>query len=172
MLSLGVSRFFAAFSPFSSGGPAGDEMSNPAKILQEKSSFNYCPLLREQVKGQMEMVHGNLLRSYRRLSDDWSENFIVKIPKIQKNYNPFILSVFLFFPPCAITCYNKWNYFELFFFLGEVGRRVGVATAVNCALAPYWYFIFQINQQTGKWKQEAARPGWLLMIWWCGCAMT
>lgn len=63
LLSVGVSQFLRAL-PFSAG-LGGDEISNPAESLQEKSAFNYCPLLRAEVKGQLEMAHGSPLSGCR-----------------------------------------------------------------------------------------------------------
>lgn len=57
LLSVGVSQF--------SAGLGGDEISNPVESLQEKSAFNYCPVLRAEVKGQLEMPHGSPLSSCR-----------------------------------------------------------------------------------------------------------
>lgn len=63
LVLVGVSQFLRAL--LFSAGLGGDEMSNPAESRQEKSGFNYCPLLRAEVKGQLEMVHGSLLSSCR-----------------------------------------------------------------------------------------------------------
>lgn len=63
LLLLGVSQFLRAL--LFSAGPRGDEIFNPAESLQEKSAFNYCSLLRAEVKEQVEMVHGTRLSSFR-----------------------------------------------------------------------------------------------------------
>lgn len=57
LLLVGVSQFLRAL--LFSAGLGGDEISNPAESLQEKPAFNYCPLLRAEVKGQLETVHGS-----------------------------------------------------------------------------------------------------------------
>lgn len=62
LLSVGVSQFLRAL--LFSAGLGGDEIFNPAESLQKKSAFNYCLLLRAEVKGQIEMVHGSHLSSY------------------------------------------------------------------------------------------------------------
>ena len=51
----GVSQFLGALL-FSTWW-WGDEIFNPAESLQAKSAFNYCPILRAEVKGQVETVH-------------------------------------------------------------------------------------------------------------------
>ena len=61
LLSVGVSQFLRAL--LFSAGLGGDEIFNPAESLQEKSAFNYCPLLRAEVKGQEQTVHGSPLSS-------------------------------------------------------------------------------------------------------------
>lgn len=63
LLLVGVSQFLGAL--LFSTGLGGDEILNPAESLQEKSGFNYCPLLRAEVKGQVETVHGSHLSSCR-----------------------------------------------------------------------------------------------------------
>lgn len=63
LLLVGVSQFLRAL--LFSAGLGGDEISNPAESLQEKSAFNYCTLLRAEVKGQVETVHGSPLSSCR-----------------------------------------------------------------------------------------------------------
>lgn len=37
-------------------------MSNPTESLREKPTFNYGPLLRTEVKGQLEMARGGSLK--------------------------------------------------------------------------------------------------------------
>lgn len=68
LLLVGVSQFLRAL-PFSAG-LGGDEISNPAESLQEKSAFNYCPLLRAEVRGQEELEHGSPLSSCR-VAEKW-----------------------------------------------------------------------------------------------------
>lgn len=63
LLLLGVSQFLRAL--LFSAGLGGDEIFNPAESLQEKSAFNYCSLLRAEVKEQVALVHGTHLSSFR-----------------------------------------------------------------------------------------------------------
>lgn len=63
LLLLGVSQFLRAL--LFSAGLGGDEIFNPAESLQKKSAFNYCSLLRAEVKEQVELVHGSHLSSFR-----------------------------------------------------------------------------------------------------------
>lgn len=63
MLLLGVSQFLRAL--LFSAGLGGDEIFNPAESLQEKSAFNYCSLLRAEVKEQGGIVHETHLRRFR-----------------------------------------------------------------------------------------------------------
>lgn len=64
LLLVGVSQFLRAL--LFSAGLGSDEIFNPAESLQEKSDFNYCPLLRAEVIGQVQAVHdGSPLSSCR-----------------------------------------------------------------------------------------------------------
>lgn len=63
LVLVGVSQFLRAL--LFSARLGVDEISNPAESRQEKSAFNYCPLLRAEVRGQLEMVRGSLLSSCR-----------------------------------------------------------------------------------------------------------
>lgn len=54
LLLVGVSQFLRAL--LFSAGLGGDEIFNPAESLQEKSAFNYCLLLRAEVKGHVQTL--------------------------------------------------------------------------------------------------------------------
>lgn len=83
LLLLGVSQFLRA--PLFSTGLGGDEIFNPAESLREKSAFNYCSLLRAEVKEQVETVRGTRLSSSRA-----AEKLVMRLCRVLRQNNDVI----------------------------------------------------------------------------------